>query len=64
MPKPGIASAILLQRLGRLRQLFVDGFQFLLQHAFQLVGVDLAHRHQAEVVDDEGQQLRLFQHGG
>ena len=51
----------LVQRLGRLGQFFVDGFEFLLQHAFQLVGVDLAHRHQAEVVDDERQQLRLFQ---
>ncbi|MNT40432.1 hypothetical protein D3C72_1767450 [compost metagenome] len=40
----------------------MDGFQFLLQHAFEFMRVDLAHRHQTEVVDDEGQQFRLFQH--
>src|SRR5471030_2286928 len=52
----------LAERLGRLFQFLVDGGQLLLQHAFQFVGVDLAHGHQTEVVDDEGQQLRLLQH--
>nr|WP_229419438.1 hypothetical protein [Pseudoduganella dura] len=59
----GHRFADLAQRLGRLRQFFVDQFQFLLEHAFEFVRVDLAHCHQAEVVDDECQQLLFFQHG-
>ncbi|MNP66242.1 hypothetical protein D3C76_1619270 [compost metagenome] len=38
----------------------MHGIELLLQKAFQLVGTDLAHGHQAEVVGDERHQVFFF----
>ena len=49
--------ADLVQRTRRLQQGVLHGFELLLEEALQFVRGDLAHRHQTEVVGDEGHQV-------